>query len=315
MNGQYNIEGFLIQKFNGISSKKNKLLFICRTLQNFRRDEYLVNPMIADNFLAAVLPFMETNLEFSESYDEWISALVGIIEDYAASRRHGTIREYSFCYHDSYEKAIFVILSMVETSKVLKIFVAALNKLHLIKTLVKSLSEVLQNDISYATQVRKGLHVNALNLRCSSTALISFKRIQEIALDVLCRIAMYYTMAPRSDEGVAFVSELLLATPETIKRALKDTTIGPKGILVDMRPSLNEINKASKNVRSCPIISFGIEVIRSLPYKRKISGASWLDFSRDKLTIYIPEKDILVKILYQMVVRVHFATSSNTAQV
>jgi hypothetical protein len=122
-------------------------------------------------------------------------------------------------------------------------------------------------------------------------------------------------MAPRSDDGVAFVAELLLAIPETVMRALKDTTIGPKGILVNMRPSLNEINKSSKDVRSCPIISFGIEIIRSLPYKRKISGASWLDFSREKLTVYIPEKDILVKIFYQMIVRVHFATSSNTAQV
>lgn len=126
---------------------------------------------------------------------------------------------------------------------------------------------------------------------------------------------MYYTMTPRKDEGVAFVSELLLAMPEAIRRALEDPTIGPKGILMDMRPILNEINKTNKDVRSCPILSFGIEVIRSLPYKRKISGASWLDFSREKLTVYIPEKDILVKIFYQTIVRVHFATSSNTAQV
>jgi hypothetical protein len=152
MDIQYDVEGLLIQKFNDISSKKKKLLFTCRTIQKFRT-ENTIHPMVADSFLAAVLPFMEANLEFSESYDEWISALVGIIEDYAVSSRHGTTKEYSFCYHDSYEKAIFVILSMVETSKVLKSFVAALNKLHLIKTVVKSLSDVLQSDISYATQV------------------------------------------------------------------------------------------------------------------------------------------------------------------
>jgi hypothetical protein len=133
--------------------------------------------MVADNFLAAVLPFMEANLEFSESHDEWISALVGIIQDYAASRRQSTTREYSFCYHDSYEKAIFVILSMVETSKVLKSFLAALNKLYLIKTVVKSLSDVLQNDISYATQVRERIHVIVTNLQCSYTALITCRQI------------------------------------------------------------------------------------------------------------------------------------------
>jgi hypothetical protein len=166
MNMQYNIEGFLIQKFNDISSKKNKLFFTCRTIQKLRTDDNTVHPMVADNFLAAVLPFMEANLEFSESCDEWISALVGIIQDYAASRSQSTTREYSFCYHDSYEKAIFVILSMVETSKVLKSFVAALNKLHLIKTVVKSLCDVLQNDISYATQVSERIHVIVTNLQC-----------------------------------------------------------------------------------------------------------------------------------------------------
>ena len=122
-------------------------------------------------------------------------------------------------------------------------------------------------------------------------------------------------MTPRSPEGVSFVTELLFAMPEPIKQALNDNSIGPKGILVNMRPSLNEINKTSTFVRSYPVASFGIEVIRSLPYKRKLSGATWLDFSRDKLTIYIPEKDILVKIYYERIVRVHFATISNAAQV
>lgn len=124
----------------------------------------MVHPAIADKFLSAVLPFMEANLEFSESYDEWISALVGIIEDYAASRRNIGTRRFSFCYHDSYEKAIFVILSMVETSKVLRSFVAALTKLELNQTLVKSFSEILLNDISYATQVRTRLYTNIRNI-------------------------------------------------------------------------------------------------------------------------------------------------------
>lgn len=170
---QYSVEDLLIQKFNEISSKKEKLLFTSKTIQSFRNDKNMVNPIMADKFLAAVLPFMETNLEFSESYDEWIKALVGIIEDYAASSRYGSAREYSFCYHDSYEKAIFVILSMVETSKVLKCFVAALNKLLLMKRVVKSLSEVLQNDISYATQVRHLFYAFSPNLHISSITLIS----------------------------------------------------------------------------------------------------------------------------------------------
>ena len=145
----------LIEKFKIISSKKEKLSYICRVIQEFRVNESQVNPAYADEFLNVVLPFVESNLDSVSSDDEWIGALVGIITDHAASRHVDNLRKYSYCYHDSYEKAIFVVLSMVETTQLLRCFMDALVKLGLADSLLKSLSTILIKDISYATQVRK----------------------------------------------------------------------------------------------------------------------------------------------------------------
>lgn len=143
----------LINKFKSISSKKEKLLYICSVVQGFRGHGDHVNPAHADEFLNAVLPFTELNLDFANSHDEWVAALVGIIADHSASRHVDNVKEFSYCYHDSYEKAIFVVLSMVETTQLLKTFVGALEKLRLADLLVESLSMILVKDISYATQV------------------------------------------------------------------------------------------------------------------------------------------------------------------
>ena len=143
----------LIEEFKIISSKKEKLSYICRVIQEFRVDGSQGNPAHADEFLNVVLPFVESNLDSVCSDNDWIGALVGIITDHAASRHVENIKEYSYQYHDSYEKAIFVVLSMVETTQLLMSFMDALVKLELEDSLIESLSTILIKDISYATQV------------------------------------------------------------------------------------------------------------------------------------------------------------------
>ena len=145
---------YLIQQFKAIASKTEKFEFVCASIQSYREKSTHVSPSQADDFLCAVLPFMEANLDYVNHHDESIRVLIGIIEDHAASRYDKSNREYSFSYHDSYEKAIFIVLSMVETSSVLKGFMAAVNRLNLADVLVQSFGKVLIVDISYATQVR-----------------------------------------------------------------------------------------------------------------------------------------------------------------
>lgn len=128
-------------------------------------------------------------------------------------------------------------------------------------------------------------------------------------------MAMYYSMSPSSNEGINFIRKLLQAMPDVIKEALNNPKIGPKGMLVSMRETLNKINSSNDNIKSYAITSFGIEVARSLPYKRKISGATWIDFSREILSLYIPEKDAMIKFSYHLISKVHFASASNTMQV
>ena len=144
----------LIQQFKAITSKTEKFEFVCASIQSYREKSSHVSPSQADDFLCAVLPFMEANIDFVNRHDETVRVLIGIIQDHAASRYDKSVREYSFSYHDSYEKAIFIVLSMVETSSVLKGFMAAVNRLNLVDTLVQSFGKVLIIDISYATQVR-----------------------------------------------------------------------------------------------------------------------------------------------------------------
>ena len=128
-------------------------------------------------------------------------------------------------------------------------------------------------------------------------------------------MAMLCAQSPQTTYGVTFLRYLMKAMPESIQRALIDPEIGPQGLLINMRPSLNEINKENENVKSFPITAFGVEVARSVPYKRKIAGATWLDLSKEIFTMYIPEKDVMIKFSYQLITRVHFATASNTMQV
>ena len=139
--------------------------------------------------------------------------------------------------------------------------------------------------------------------------------MKEIALDILCRMAMYYSIIPQTKEGVMFIEKLISAMPIAVRISLKDPKVGPRGILINMRTNLNDINKTNENVNSFPITCFGIEVARSVPYKRKICGSTWLDFSKEVLSLYIPEKDVMMKVSYHAITRVHFATATNTMQV
>jgi hypothetical protein len=139
----------LIKRFRKISSKEDKIAFACLTIQDFR-DEAL-DPNVADKFLDEILPYTEGNNV--NQNDEWIGAVLGIIQDHAKFSDPEYTEEYSFSYHDSYEKAIFVILSMVEKSSDLNYFMKAIKRLSLSDVLADSFGVLLKNDISYHSQV------------------------------------------------------------------------------------------------------------------------------------------------------------------
>jgi hypothetical protein len=60
------------------------------------------------------------------------------------------------------------------------------------------------------------------------------------------------------------MDQLIAYMPPAIEKAFTDPKIGPEQMLVSMRPYLNETNITNENVKSFPIIAFGIEVSRSL---------------------------------------------------
>lgn len=141
----------VVGRFRKISSREKKIAFACTTIQDFRNDS--LDPIIADKFLAEILPFMEKNSVLTNQNDEWIGALIGIAQDHASLYNPENTEEYSFSYHDSYEKALFAILSMVETTSALTFFMKAMKRLSLTNALVDSFGVTLVNDISYHSQV------------------------------------------------------------------------------------------------------------------------------------------------------------------
>ena len=65
-------------------------------------------------------------------------------------------------------------------------------------------------------------------------------------MDIICRMAMLSSKLPQSN----FMANILAVMPNSIQESLKDPKIGPQGMLIDMRPSLNEINKKNENIKS-----------------------------------------------------------------
>jgi hypothetical protein len=138
-----------VKRFRKTSSREDKIAFACATIQDFRDES--VDPNLADKFLDEILPYAEINNV--NQNDEFIGAILGIIQDHARFSDPENTEEYSFSYHDSYEKAIFVILSMVEKNSDLNFFMKAMKRLSLSDVLVDSFAVTLVNDISYHSQV------------------------------------------------------------------------------------------------------------------------------------------------------------------
>lgn len=142
-----------------------------------------------------------------------------------------------------------------------------------------------------------------------------------MALDVICRITLYYSKHDahnNQESGQCFIDKVMEIMPDVINKALMDPNIGAKGMFADMRFYLNEINKGNGYIESLPITTFGVESqasMQELPFQRKITGASWLDISKEKVSIYIPEKDVLVKFSFHLIKFVYFAENTNCMQV
>lgn len=115
------------------------------------------------------------------------------------------------------------------------------------------------------------------------------------------------------------VSGLLQSLPPAIERALVAPNIGPNQILRDMRPLLAEVNERNENISSIPLSAFFVQKIwdTKKPDDRYLPTNNWLDIELEKMCFSVYESDILVqiKLRYQTIRRIHFATSTSTAQV
>jgi len=136
-----------------------------------------------------------------------------------------------------------------------------------------------------------------------------------LALDIICRIYHYHS---KIDPKV--ISQLLQTLPAVIERALVDTNIGANQILRNMRPLLAEVNEKNANIDSLPLKAFFIQKRWDIEVSdnRYLQTSNWIDIELEKISysIYDAEEALVtIKLKYQSIRRIHFATATNTAQV
>ena len=147
-------------------------------------------------------------------------------------------------------------------------------------------------------------------------------------MEILCRSHMLLTsMIARGDESdiqaKSTLQYMLHVMPKLVREAIEDPGIGAKGLVRNMRPVIQEINCENENIYSFPFMSFSIECRNNtgnssgggIQYSRKITANGWLDLSLDVMTIFVPERESLVKISYHLIARLHYAMDHQLFQV
>ena len=125
----------------------------------------------ADNFFDKILPLLESDLiDAAAGHDAFIASLVTIARGYSkALTPEAEEEEEGFFFHDSYEKALILIIGMMESSSCLKVFFETLRSQDLVVPFSQALGSILPLDISYTTQVE---HTSSCTLLLIHTKVI-----------------------------------------------------------------------------------------------------------------------------------------------
>jgi len=119
-----------------------------------------------DNFFDKIMPLLESDLiDAASGHDAFIASLVTIARGYSKALTPEAEEEEGFFFHESYEKALILIVGMMENSSCLKVFFETLRSQDLIVPFSQALGSMLPLDISYTTQV---VHTSSLLLTYSN---------------------------------------------------------------------------------------------------------------------------------------------------
>ena len=149
------------KQFERKKTPRDKLDFTSSVLAKLAKFQvYDKNAKEADDFFEAILPILETDLiEAGAGHDAFVASLVKIACGYSkALSPEAEEEEDGFFFHETYDKAILIIVGMMENSSSLKIFFETLRGQDLVVPFAHALGGILPLDISYITQVEHDKH-------------------------------------------------------------------------------------------------------------------------------------------------------------
>lgn len=143
------------KQFERKKSPKDKLDFASKILAKLAKFQVYEDAKDADNFFDKILPLLESDLiDAAAGHDAFIASLVTIARGYSkALTPEAEEEEEGFFFHESYEKALILIVGMMENSSCMKVFFETLRSQDLVVPFSQALGSILPLDISYITQV------------------------------------------------------------------------------------------------------------------------------------------------------------------
>jgi hypothetical protein len=242
------------------------------------------------------------------SNNGFTTLLISIISDFtmriAPTSPMKSISPSSFSSHYCYELSLFMLLGLLDKTKVLKVFVRTVTPAR-IEKLISSVCSIITRDQLYLTQVI----VFGVLLQSS---LNSFLRtpVQEVGLESVCRLGHYLLQ----HDADAFHRAMKTA-PHPFRDAIARPAQIP-ALLRDMRPLLNKINEDNPNVFSHGTSSFTISTTwRKVDIQREVHSNGWLDLCRDAVCYNLLEDEVLIRFSYQAIKKIHFSEDNNSIQV
>jgi protein tyrosine phosphatase len=128
-------------------------------------------------------------------------------------------------------------------------------------------------------------------------------------LDVVCRLCHYYRQTDKET-----YTELIELLPAKLNKEITDPKAGPMKILKNMRPILNDLNRANPNVNSFEIENFSLRKNDFKDSRNIFHGHSWLDFSKEHIS-YLFKDDTLLRFPYHSIIAAHFAVEVSSFEV
>jgi hypothetical protein len=247
-----------------------------------------MTPALAKQQLQAVGSLIEspTDTATFAASGAFVSAMQTIVEDY----KEGNTAS-AFCTHKCYELTIFILLALVDSSAVLKVFASAVSTAQHLQ-FIANLGATILRDEAYLTQ--------------------------EIALDILCRLYKYLEVTLPKTAALALKSLHKELLREPIEK------LGAVQILKDTRPTLQGVNKHNPNVFNYPAASFSVSIAptrkhaaaaaaSNAPLRLDIASGGYLDVSRSHLTLN--RKDVVdlpgAKVFYPSIARLQYPTANS----